>query len=564
MKTKAISLISLILFFCCSNLISQEATNNDNPARSGSITVYSTPELTDLTAQWAKEFGKSHPGQVVNVIPAKEPGLSSISGQDGNICFVSNPLRMKEDQQMTFKVVVGREIIVPVINLKNPYLSQLQQQGISREAFVKSLGTPGKGDWGTLLNGNQKTPVTYYMLNDGQVKSSVAEFLNVDEGLFINMKNETMDALVAAVQNDPYAIGFCRLTDILKTNGQATVDNVQLLPIDKNGNGKLDYMENIYANPAVFARGVWIGKYPKALTNNIYSVAKSLPESETEIAFLQWVLTSGQTMLKDKGYTDLASNEQQSQLEQLFPVSIIVEPAKTSNSLAKIILLVLVAIVIISFTVDLFIRRNRKSSTASKSGFAGHSEVFDEKHVKIPGGLYFDKTHTWAFMEQDGTVKIGIDDFLQHVTGPITRVEMKKAGDKIRKGERLCSIAQNGKQLNLYAPVSGTIQAQNHALASNSGIINEAPYSEGWIYRIEPTNWLREISFMTMAENYRTWLKSEFTRLKDFLAGSIQMSSSAYVHVVLQDGGAMQDHVLADLEPCIWEEFQRKFIDVSK
>jgi glycine cleavage system H lipoate-binding protein/ABC-type phosphate transport system substrate-binding protein len=564
MKTKIISLVSLILFFCCSNLISQEATNKDNPAASGSITVYSTPELTDLTAQWAKEYGKSHPGQVVNVIPAKEPGLSSIPGSDGNICFVSNQFQIKEDQQMMFKVVVGREIIVPVINLKNPYLSQIQQQGISREAFAKSLEIPEKGQWGTLLNGKQNTPVSYYMLNDDQVRSSVAEFLNVDPGLFINMKSESGDAMIAAVQNDPYAIGFCRLTDILKTKSQAMVDNIQLLPIDKNGNGKLDYMENIYVNPTVFSRGVWIGKYPKALTSNIYSVAKALPENESEIAFLQWILTSGQSMLEDKGYSDLVSNERQSQLDRLFPASIAVETAETSNSPAKMILLILMAIIIISVTVDYFIRRNRKSAAGSKSGFAGHSEVFDENHVKIPGGLYFDKTHTWAFMEQDGTVKIGIDDFIQHVTGPITRVEMKKAGDKIRKGERLCSIIQNGKQLNLYAPVSGTIRSQNHALASNSGIINDSPYTDGWIYRIEPTNWLREISFLSMAEKYQTWLKGEFTRLKDFLAGSIQMSSSAYVHVVLQDGGELQDHVLADLEPFIWEEFQRKFIDVSK
>ncbi|MDP2336690.1 MAG: hypothetical protein Q8N05_09605 [Bacteroidota bacterium] len=75
--------------------------------------------------------------------------------------------------------------------------------------------------------------------------------------------------------------------------------------------------------------------------------------------------------------------------------------------------------------------------------------VFDEDSVIIPKGLYFDKTHTWAFMKKDGYVKIGIDDFLQHITGTITRIEMKTAGEKIKKGDRLLTIIRKGKQLNI-------------------------------------------------------------------------------------------------------------------
>ena len=60
-------------------------------------------------------------------------------------------------------------------------------------------------------------------------------------------------------------------------------------------------------------------------------------------------------------------------------------------------------------------------------------------------------------MEQNGIVKVGIDDFLQHITGPITRIKMKNEGDKVKKGEQILSLIQNGKQLNIYAPVSGTI-----------------------------------------------------------------------------------------------------------
>jgi len=69
-------------------------------------------------------------------------------------------------------------------------------------------------------------------------------------------------------------------------------------------------------------------------------------------------------------------------------------------------------------------------------------------------------------MEKDGNVRIGIDDFLQRVTGRITRVDMKQPGDKIKRGEKLVSIAHKGKQLNIYSPVSGIIKDYNRSITT--------------------------------------------------------------------------------------------------
>jgi glycine cleavage system H lipoate-binding protein len=184
--------------------------------------------------------------------------------------------------------------------------------------------------------------------------------------------------------------------------------------------------------------------------------------------------------------------------------------------------------------------------------------------VLVPNGLFFDKTHTWAFMEKDGSVTIGLDDFIQHLTGPITRIEMKDPGEKIKKGELLISVIQSGKQLNMYAPVSGTIQKKNESLLSKSSVINTAPYTEGWIYRIEPTNWLSEIQLMDMAEKYKKWLNTEFARARDFLAVTLKPDSLEYSHVVLQDGGLLKEGVLSDFGPEIWEDFQTTFLDVNR
>ena len=147
--------------------------------------------------------------------------------------------------------------------------------------------------------------------------------------------------------------------------------------------------------------------------------------------------------------------------------------------------------------------------------------AFGEDFVEILPGLCYDKTHTWAFMDEDGLVKIGIDDFLQRVTGPLTRVKMKSPGERIKKGRQAVSIIQDGKQLDIKAPISGTIKEFNQKLTDDADILNSSPFTEGWIYKIEPTNWLQEVQFLIMGTTYKDWLKTEFQRLKEFLSESI-------------------------------------------
>jgi glycine cleavage system H lipoate-binding protein len=228
------------------------------------------------------------------------------------------------------------------------------------------------------------------------------------------------------------------------------------------------------------------------------------------------------------------------------------------------VILIFIAFIVICITVAALVRysRNRKSKAPAFSSVT--SRVFNEASVSVPKGLFFDKTHTWAFMEKNGLVKIGIDDFLLHITGPLNRVKMKNPGEQIRKGEPALNIIQNGKQLTINAPISGLIKFQNNQLVEEASVINSSPVHNGWIYSIEPSNWERESQYLIMADKYKEWLKNEFLRLKDFLAFNRQTSNAEFVPVMLQDGGELKDNLLLDFGPEVWEEFQTKFINTLK
>jgi glycine cleavage system H lipoate-binding protein/ABC-type phosphate transport system substrate-binding protein len=562
MKTKVLVFIGVALLFC-SNVFSKEEVAKDNQAQKGSISVLTTPELYDLATKWATEYSSLNPGLKINVINSNDAKTTNVSEAGANFGIIAGDHAAANMSEPLWKMSVGRDVIVPVISSKNPFLDELYQKGISAEKFGLLFNNPGKEAWGTILGNSQNAPVHLYIVNDEIVRSAVERFINVRqipvEGIYSGSEEE----VIAAVQNDPFAVGFCKMVNIIGPDKESMIENISLLPIDKNANGKIDYMEKIYDNANVFARGVWIGKYPKTLSSDVYVVSSGQPGNQTEIAFIRWMLTDGQQFLYANGLSGLVYSEKQSKLDKFNAINVVL-PSKEIYTFPVLMLLFLTIILILSIIISIivFYRRNRKLSVPAAKSVV--PLVFSQDSVIVPGGLYYDKTHTWVYMEKDGAVKIGIDDFLQHITGPISRIDMKSPGEKIRKGDIVLSIIQKGKQLNIYAPISGTILSQNRGLISHSSLINSSPFSDGWVYMIAPANWVREIQFLDMAEKYKAWLLNEFSRLKDFLAVSLKVNKLEYEHVVLQDGGYLKDSILEDLGPEVWEDFQTNFLDTYR
>ena len=184
------------------------------------------------------------------------------------------------------------------------------------------------------------------------------------------------------------------------------------------------------------------------------------------------------------------------------------------------------------------------------------------KILKIPQGIYFSRNHTWTHLGESGAAKIGLDDFLQHVIGNIELTNLKNPGESVRKGELLTEIKQEGKLLKVYSPVSGEVLETNPGLNENPGIINSDPYDYGWIYRVKPSDWMKETRSYFLADKATEWSKNELLRFKDFLSGgAMRKFSSEPSMVLLQDGGEIQENVLSDLPAEVWDDFQEEFLN---
>lgn len=106
----------------------------------------------------------------------------------------------------------------------------------------------------------------------------------------------------------------------------------------------------------------------------------------------------------------------------------------------------------------------------------------------IPADLRYAKSHEWVRAESDGTVTIGITDYAQNSLGDITYVQTPKVGATLKAGEVFGVVESVKAASDLYAPLGGTVVAVNKALESAPETVNRAPYGEGWMLKLKPTD----------------------------------------------------------------------------
>jgi glycine cleavage system H protein len=106
----------------------------------------------------------------------------------------------------------------------------------------------------------------------------------------------------------------------------------------------------------------------------------------------------------------------------------------------------------------------------------------------IPSDLRYAKSHEWARLEKDGTVTVGITDYAQNSLGDITYVQVPKVGAALKAGETFGVVESVKAASDVYAPIAGTVTAVNSVLESAPETVNRAPYTDGWMLKLKPTD----------------------------------------------------------------------------
>ena len=445
------------------------------------------------------------------------PGAVRPGKTNSDKLFLSYGFTKPEDG---IQLLVARDAVVAVIDAGHPQAGFLMKHGLRVHDIQAMM--------------NEST------VSSEDVRVSLIRFLNED--------------LQKAADHAPLTVEgvrFVFFSEINQGGGIFDADK-QIIPIDRNSNGQLDDNELFYDSPAEFARAVWLGKYPRALSVNVMLNANNADESNMD--FFRWIYTEANEQLAASGLMPLNKHEQLAAIRQLEPeIQPVAETTANAGVPVWIMILLLTAGILLvgSFVVYVIFRDRSMPVEAELSS----GSTFGADSFRSPGGRMYDRSHTWAFLEEDGMVKIGLDDFMQHLFGSEPKLTLMVPGKSFAKGEVMASITHLGKKVNILSPVTGKIIAINPALKGDGNHV-----SSDWLYRIEPENWKRELDFLYMAEPYRDWLRTEFNRLKEYLVNAVQGSAQFNAQPVMLDGGELTEGLMETAEPRVWEDFQQMFL----
>ena len=278
----------------------------------GQISLSGAFALYPLAVKWAEEFKKIHPKVKIDISGGGAgKGITDALAKVVDLGMVSREVKPEEVAKGAWFIAVAKDAVVPTINAKNPKIKEILAKGLTQQAAIKIFVTGEFKTWGDVLGNNSTIPVHVYNRSDAcGAGETWAKYLG-------NKKQEDLlgtgvfgdPGVAAAVQKDPVAIGYNNIAYAYDLKTKRPNPGILVLPIDVNKNGKIDAAENFYATSNQLIAAIAQGKYPSPPARDLFLVSNGKPTNPVVIAFLKYILTTGQKYNVPNGYISLPKDK---------------------------------------------------------------------------------------------------------------------------------------------------------------------------------------------------------------------------------------------------------------
>lgn len=119
--------------------------------------------------------------------------------------------------------------------------------------------------------------------------------------------------------------------------------------------------------------------------------------------------------------------------------------------------------------------------------------------MEIPKELRYSEEHEWAAVDEH-IATIGITDYAQEQLGDVVYIELPETGTEVTKGDKFGVVESVKAVSDIYSPVTGTVVTVNTGLPNTPEMVNEEPYGDGWMIRVEMSDPEELNDLMTAAE----------------------------------------------------------------
>jgi glycine cleavage system H protein len=218
-----------------------------------------------------------------------------------------------------------------------------------------------------------------------------------------------------------------------------------------------------------------------------------------------------------------------------------------------------VLLVIITFAafivIDALVNRKRVPAVplvAAQEGEAAGAGSVDRilGGFQVPVNLKYHAGHTWVQKERKNVHKVGVDQFAAIVAGPVDGIELPKAGQWVRQGQKIFSFMRGKAKIEMISPVEGEVTEVNAEVLANPGLLREDPYGRGWlmtVYEPDEDGPTRNLLPANLVKSWMAAASESFYRLQPQLAGA-----------TAADGGLAVQDATAAMPAEEWQKLGRE------
>lgn len=218
-----------------------------------------------------------------------------------------------------------------------------------------------------------------------------------------------------------------------------------------------------------------------------------------------------------------------------------------------LVILTIAALLTVEFVMH---RRRAREKTRASEGWITLEPALSPVS-RSPAGLFYHSGHTWAHLSPSGEANVGIDDFAQGIIGSIERIELPAPGTRVRQGEKAFTVIQKSKKIDFVSPLDGLVRSVNESVNPDPGLVKKHPYTDGWLFTIQPNNLIHNLKRLKIGGEALAWLEKEVRRFVEFLA--LHSAKPQEVGVTMHDGGLYLEGVVEKIDGELLQLVTKKF-----
>lgn len=305
-----------LAFNSCGGKKSDTPSNGDDI--SGRISLSGAFALYPLAVKWAEDFQKLHPKVKIEVDGGGAgKGMTDVLTGQVELAMVSREVSSEEEEKGAVGFAVAKDAVVPTINEKNPHYAELVKRGITLKDAQDIWINGSIKSWSQLVPSAKESIALFTRSDACGAAETWANWLGKHQEDLLGEGVHGDPGVATAVSKNPLAIGFNNIGYAYDNNTLKPLDGIRVIPLDVNGNGKVDADENFYATKDQITNAIAEGKYPSPPARDLYLVAKGIPTDPVVIAFLKYVLTEGQKVNATVGYISIPQDKLDASLQKL-------------------------------------------------------------------------------------------------------------------------------------------------------------------------------------------------------------------------------------------------------